>query len=219
MQPQMMQPSTQPVMQPMMMQQGMQPMMQGGYPQQMPQNMMPPNASGAYAQQVPGPSAETGRVQIPGDLKGFAKAKAEWAAMPPIRKVIFGCFPGVLLLVYFMAFDDDAPAPHRTQPQPSSSAMVDASAPAVDAAMVNPIVSNTIVVPPPMMDASVPTITTAQAPLPKGKRTPERDAIDLVSQGQYGKAADIYDQLAQQHPEQPAYKEAARILHLRANGM
>jgi outer membrane protein assembly factor BamD (BamD/ComL family) len=54
--------------------------------------------------------------------------------------------------------------------------------------------------------------------LPKGTRTLERQAIDLVAQGQYGKAVDIYDQLAQQHPEQPAFKEAARLLRQRTNG-
>jgi hypothetical protein len=208
---------------PPMMQQGMPPGMQGYPPQGMPPNMMPANASGPYMQQgMPGqPNAETGRlphVQIPPELKGFAKAKAEWNAMPPIRKVIFGCFPGVLLLVYFMAFDDDPVPQHRTKPVSTDSIAMADAAPAVDAGLAVA----------PMLDAAVAIATsatnlapppTSTAPLPKGKRTPERDAIDLVTQGQYARAADIYEQLGTQHPEQPAYKEAARLLRLRANGM
>jgi hypothetical protein len=37
-------------------------------------------------------------------------------------------------------------------------------------------------------------------------------AADDVSTGQYDLAAQIYDQLAQEHPENPAFAEAARIL-------
>ena len=213
-----MQPMMQPGMQPMM-QPGMQGFPQQMQPNMMPPNMMPPNASGPYPGMPTGPNAETGRVQPPTELKGFARMAAEWKAMPPIRKVIFGCTPAVMLLAYFMVFDDDAPAPqpHRKNPQTSDSvAMVDAAAPTTST-------STSMNTTPPAMDASVAQVTTSTAPppttpLPKGKRTPEREAIDLVSQGQFAKAADIYEQLAQQHPEQPAFKEAARILRLRANG-
>jgi hypothetical protein len=44
------------------------------------------------------------------------------------------------------------------------------------------------------------------------QRTLERQAVDLVASGQYERAAFVYDQLARQSPEQPAYREAARIL-------
>ena len=61
-------------------------------------------------------------------------------------------------------------------------------------------------------------IASASPPLAKGKKTPEREAVDLAAAGQYTKAAEIYEQLATQHPEQPAYREAARILRSHANG-
>jgi hypothetical protein len=43
----------------------------------------------------------------------------------------------------------------------------------------------------------------------------ERIAADDVATGQYDLAAQIYDQLAQEHPENPAFAEAARILRQR----
>jgi len=76
--------------------------------------------------------------------------------------------------------------------------------------------------PPPVVDAGPPTnttTTTTAPPPPKGKLTLERQAIDLVSQGQYTKAADIYDQLAAQPgispAQQSAYREAARLIRAR----
>jgi len=213
-------------MQPGMQQMMMQPMMQPG----MQPMMYPPGAGGPM---MPGPSAETGRIQPPGELKGFAKAVAEWKAMPPLRKFIIGTFPGVALLVYFMLFDTPPPRPRPPQ-IPSASASVSASATpsatvsAAPSASTTPIViasasaSGTTMVPPTAT-------TTAAVPVPpptasakprretKGKSV-ERTAIELVGQGQYAKAAALYEQLAQEHPEQPAYKEAARLLRLRATG-
>ncbi len=43
----------------------------------------------------------------------------------------------------------------------------------------------------------------------------ERQAADFVSTGQYDQAVPIYDQLAAEHPENPAYREAARILRMK----
>ena len=234
MQPMMMQqPMMQPGMQPGYgppMQPGMQPMMQPG----MQQMMYPPGASGPIPQ-MPGPSAETGRIQPPGELKGFAKAVAEWKAMPPLRKFIIGTFPGVALLVYFMLFDTPPPRPRPPQ-IPSASASVSASATPSASVSAAPSASTTeIVIASASASGSAPvpptSTTNAVVPVPppssstakppprdtKGKSV-ERTAIELVGQGQYAKAAALYEQLAQEHPEQPAYKEAARLLRLRATG-
>jgi hypothetical protein len=68
----------------------------------------------------------------------------------------------------------------------------------------------TIVTPP-----TASSTTTAPPPKP-GKVSLERQAIDLVAVGQYGKAADIYEQLAAQGgPNAAAFREAARILRTR----
>ena len=246
MQQQGMQPMMQ--QQPGMMQQGMQPMMMGMQPtmqayapgmQPMQQPGMMPYAQGSGPlPQMMGPGQETGRIQPPPEeLKGFKKAVAEWKAMPPLRKFIVGTFPGVALLVYFMLFDDK-PQPRRVpQPPPSGSVAATASAPSTtpSASVSAPIPTASVPVMPSasasvavMPSASVaPSASSAPIPVasakppptvPKGKHTTERDAIELVSQGQYTKAAELYEQLAQQHPEQPAYKEAARLLRLKATG-
>ena len=239
MQPMMQQPMMQQGMQPMML--GMQPTMQGYGPgmQPMPQGMQPgmPYAQGSGPlPQMMLPNAETGRIQPPPEeLKGFKKAVAEWKAMPPLRKFIVGTFPGVALLVYFMLFDDK-PQPRRIpQPPPSGSVAATASAPsagpsvsaapsATGSVAVMPTASSSVgVMPtasvaPSASSAPIPTASAKPPTAPKGKHSIEREAIELVGQGQYTKAADLYDQLAQQHPEQPAYKEAARLLRLRATG-
>jgi hypothetical protein len=216
----------------------------------MPPQMMPPMMMQQPAAQQPtmpgvphamgGPDPATGRIAQQQDplKEGWNRAVTEWKAMPPLRKVIFGSFPGVALLVYFMLFDDDVPQQQQVRhPKPQTSAQITSAkatsatttggsptgvttAPtSVVSAATAPILPTTVNV---VTTATAPTSTTtapvASPPLPKGTRTLERQAIDLVAQGQYGKAVDIYDQLAQQHPEQPAFKEAARLLRQRTNG-
>jgi hypothetical protein len=235
--------SPMPPMQPMQgmpMQPGMMPqqmMMQPGMmqPGMMQPGMMPmAGQSGQMMALPPGsPAAETGRVVPPSELKGFARAKAEWNAMPPIRKIIIGTFPGVLLLVYFMLFDDEPQQQaRRPRPQPSASASVATPASATTTAppaSTPPVVMNpppsasvSVAIPVPTASATTTTSATAKAsatpPPPKGKVTLEREAVDYVTQGQYVKAAEIYEQLAAQHPETPVYREAARILRARGNG-
>jgi outer membrane protein assembly factor BamD (BamD/ComL family) len=67
-----------------------------------------------------------------------------------------------------------------------------------------------------MPTTTAPTSTaTTPAPTGSGKKpvlTLERQAADALRAGRRDQAAQLYDQLAAQHPENPAYKEAARIL-------
>ncbi len=192
--------------------------------------------SGPNPAMMPGPAMGTGGSAAPQDpiKQGFNRAVAEWKAMPPLRKVIFGSFPGVALLVYFMLFDDDAPPPQVRHPKPPPSGQITSvtstgstmtgtpttvvtvpTTPTVVPAVPNTAPTVAVTVPVPTLTTAT---TTAIAPLPKGTRTLERQAIDLAAQGQYAKAVEIYEQLAQQHPEQPAFREAARLLRQRTNG-
>jgi hypothetical protein len=50
------------------------------------------------------------------------------------------------------------------------------------------------------------------AALPPGKRTLERQAVDAVAAGSFADALKLYEQLEAQHPDDPTFKEAARIL-------
>jgi hypothetical protein len=52
----------------------------------------------------------------------------------------------------------------------------------------------------------------APRPKPTGKKTLERQAIDYVAVGEYGKAIGIYEKLAQESPENKVYPETLRIL-------
>jgi hypothetical protein len=235
--PGMMPPGMMPpgMMPPGMMPPGMMPgMMQPGMGP--PPGMPFPAGSGPLPMGAPGPNAETGRIQPPSsELKGFAKAVAEWKEMPPLRKFIIGTFPGVALLVYFMLFDE--PPPRRLPPPvPSGSVSAVASNSATPSATPSPsgsvpavpsgsssvalITTNTAPITSTVPSASAappppPTATAKPAHLPKGKKTLERQAIDLVAEGKDKQAAQIYDQLAKDHPEQPAFAEAARLLRLR----
>ena len=87
-----------------------------------------------------------------------------------------------------------------------------------------PTVTATVTTPPtntgvPVVDTAPTGAVTATAPTTTGSaKKPgtgvslERQASDALRQGKRDQAAQLYDQLAQQHPENPAYKEAARIL-------
>ena len=199
--------------------------MQPGYgaPMQPGMPMMGPPGMGPG-----GPSAETGRIQPPGELKGFKKAVAEWNAMPPLRKLILGTFPGVALLVYFMLFDDK-PQVRRPPPMPSATISASPSASGAPSATAAPSASTNVAPTAtaitsamPSATAVIPTATATTTAKPptheKGKKSREREAIELVGQGQYIKAAEVYEQLAQENPQQPAFKEAARLLRLRGAG-
>ena len=230
----MMQTLQAPLLSPLAQQQPM----YGMPPQMMQQPMMHPTMPGGSGPNPTIPAAaETGRVVSQDPLKqGFNRALTEWRAMPPLRKVIFGSFPGVALLVYFMLFDDDPPPQQVRHPKPPPSGQVTSAktgastmtapivtAPTAVVTATGPTTTTTVITTstatsPPIPTATVTTTATATATLPKGTRTLERQAIDLVAQGQYPKAVEIYDQLAQQHPEQPAFKEAVRLLRQRTNG-
>ena len=58
----------------------------------------------------------------------------------------------------------------------------------------------------------------AAAPVPaSGNKTLERQAVDYVAVGNYAAAAQLYEQLHQQNPNNRVYAEAARILRAKAD--
>ena len=178
---------------------------------------VPPGMQGMPGQpptgQMPG-MQETGRLQAPPGPSILAKAKAEWAAMRPIQKVIFIAFPFVALGGYWAITTEDEPPPRRQRPVASASASAGPSAaPTVTVANTAPTATT-----PPTATTVAPTATgttTAPTATGSGKKpvlTLERQAADALRSGKRDQAAQLYDQLAVQHPENPAYKEAARII-------
>jgi hypothetical protein len=62
-----------------------------------------------------------------------------------------------------------------------------------------------------------PTSTGKSTPAPaSSQKTPERIAVDLVAAGAWEPAAKAYEELAKAHPENPAYKAAAKMLRAKA---
>lgn len=64
----------------------------------------------------------------------------------------------------------------------------------------------------------VPARSTAPEGRGRGGRTEQRGAADALASGDYALAAQLYESLAESHPEQPAYAQAARVLTQRAEG-
>lgn len=54
--------------------------------------------------------------------------------------------------------------------------------------------------------------------MPRGKKTDERKAIDAAFTGKFTEAAELYEQLARENPNRPAYAEAAKIMRAKAAG-
>jgi hypothetical protein len=113
--------------------------------------------------------------------------------------------------------EDEAPVPKKKKKSPPPEPTTSASALAPSSASASTSASTPSKPTPPK--PAVPPKPVATSPAPKGSasgKTDERVAVDAVVGGQYEQAAKAYDELAKAHPDIPAYKEAARILRVKA---
>lgn len=141
---------------------------------------------------------------------GFAAA---WKEASPPRKLTYILLPIALIAFALTMLDDDPPPNKGTKTGGKTAGSTSASASAAP--------------PPPPPLGSLPQLP--QGPLlppptrpePPKKRFPvpknppsslERKAVDALISGNYKEASALYEQLAQQHPETPIYKEALRVL-------
>jgi hypothetical protein len=140
---------------------------------------------------------------------------AAWKEASPPRKITYVLLP-IALVAFALTMLDDPPETSakkaKGSPRSSSSAPASASGP-----------------PPPPPIGSLPQLPLGpllpppERPAPKKKfpppRTPvitlERKAVDALIAGNYKEAAELYEQLAKEHPETPIYKEALRVLKAR----
>lgn len=168
---------------------------------------------------------------------GSKLAKA-WRETSLVKKATLVLLPLAFVMVIF-GFEDD-PAPPKAKQKPAASASSaqgedeppkkkkpkkaddDDSTPAPSATTA-PTPSHSASAPGPTPPGPGPApspSTSASAPgSPKtdpAKKSAEREAVDAVAAGQYELAAKLYEQLAKDHPDVPAYKEAARILRAKA---
>jgi hypothetical protein len=184
-----------------------------------------PRANERPSVAVAAAAAAASPAAAPPAAAGAAGIAAYWRSASPVKRITLALMPLALGAAYFMF--QDAPPPARPRaPAAGSARALPASSPAV--ASVAPAPGPQASAP-----AAAPTPTAAAAPKPEadrpaveaaaskaapapGKKTAEREAIDLAAAGSYDEAARRYDALASLHSEDPAYKEAARILRAKA---
>ncbi len=191
------------------------PIYQGQMPLVAPGGQMPIGTSGA-------PYAAPPASRVPACEPSF---KEQWAALSGPKKILVGMLPLLLGAFYILFVREDAPMPAPVPPKAASDAAVALTAPPrVSAALPTgptpsflqpPLASAPTLVPPVV---SAPTQTIAPVGSTPAQRTLERLAIDYVANGQYERAAGMYDQLAAMYPDKPAYREAARILRAKLDG-
>ena len=147
------------------------------------------------------------------------KIKREWAAAPPLRKGLFAALPVGVGLAFWLILAGDPPAPPRAAPTASASARPPAPSVAPPVATQVPTAWPPIepvpVVPkpPPAPPSAAPaaTVATGDAGAANSDHR-ERQAADFVATHAYDQAIRIHDQLALERPQNPAFREAARIL-------
>jgi hypothetical protein len=148
-----------------------------------------------------------------------AKALEAWRASSPVKKATLVLLPFALVGALFIMQDQPAPAPRAARPASTTSSVAaaakDAGAPVQAMASPDAGASGPETAPSdqPAAPDAPPRVAAA---LPPGKRTPEREALDTAAAGAFEDAAKRYDVLAASHPDDPSYKEAARILRAKA---
>jgi hypothetical protein len=148
--------------------------------------------------------------------------RQQWDALSWPKKVAMVVMP--LLLVYFLTAptaDENAPSKLTKRDTPDARAAPSGGA----AAGLTPSAASTVPTLPvsalpiaPALTAPAPSLATSTASPAPTQKSLERQAVDLFASGQYERAAFAYDQLARQYPDNPAYREAARILRSKLDG-
>ena len=171
----------------------------------------------------------------------FERAKADWYATSLPKRVLLVLSPFVLLSYFKLLFDDDGSKARKGDPAAQESAEVVASPPKPSAPLATLPPVGTFPAPPATTAtlqtvapsvAPVPTAPTAATPptavttptptppqpvalptpvAPQGK-TLERVAADAYTEGNLPLALQLYERLARERPENPAFAEAARII-------
>ncbi|MFO0569438.1 MAG: hypothetical protein U0263_27510 [Polyangiaceae bacterium] len=216
---------------------------QPGMPMQtgMPGMPMQPGMPGAVGMSGQYPPAGYGypgqqqwvQTQAPQGAKAGGPLAA-WKAMPFPRKLMFIMLPFGLIAFIIVFTDPPAPSPQpnrKASAGASASAAPSAGVPAGTTSAAPPETTSPPPEPSPTPSTSAPPVpapktaetaappapsASAEPPLAKGELTLERKAADAVAANDFVKAAEFYDQLAKQHPDNAAYARAAEILRKKA---
>lgn len=220
----------------------------GGMPMAGPGGPMPPWEYGQHG--APHMHAGGGADFNAKARAALMKAKADFEALPPIKRVLLVMSPFVLIAAALLLFGDDPPPPPQAKSKPSTSATTAKTArktatlptattstpraqPTETAAAANMATASTASksTPAVVAEQNSPPATAADGqpaspgtlpadlpptmtsiPMP-AKKSLERQAADAWAGGSFEIAAGLYDQLAKANPHNPAFKEAAKILH------
>jgi len=192
------------------------PMMRSGSPM-MPIASQPP---------APGTTDQTAHTQTASGQSALAdaiaRARAAFNAMSMPMKLSTAAIPLLLMLVLMMPSGSPPPKTKRVADggglrDASSAAMTDAgsTAPLPNAASTATLADDD-------PDGGIIELTDpdsgAIVRMPRGKKTDERKAIDAAFTGKFTEAAELYEQLARENPNRPAYAEAAKIMRAKAAG-
>ncbi|MFO0664381.1 MAG: FHA domain-containing protein [Polyangiaceae bacterium] len=184
-----------------------------------PGQSAPPPAQPSGPSVAPKPGTQDPTVQ---KLTLGARIRRDWAATSWPRKALL-----ILAPILAWVFLSDDPEDLFMPSKPAATAKATASPTATSSSpTATPSVTATAATPPTaaIIPAPMPTTTTkptAQPPVPppggtaKPQMTTERQAIDALSLGQEAEALKIYETLAKDNPDNPNFKEAARILRKR----
>jgi hypothetical protein len=159
-----------------------------------------------------------------GGGSAIAKMKADWEAATPSRRATILAIPCVLIAAYLLFAEDEPETVTSTKPAVTASASVAAKPPEPPP---------TRVVSPPLPATAAATAVAAAgpagaaaaaAPEPAAKtgkdkdvfvKTTQRLAADAIAAGNFAEALKLYQQLSRENPNDPAFKEAIRILKAR----
>ncbi|MBK6464548.1 MAG: hypothetical protein IPF92_26620 [Myxococcales bacterium] len=207
----------------------MQPMQAGGSFSAGQEQLFPQGFSASGVGQLP-------QAAPPAETDPLKKAIADFKTASPVRKLTYIILPLALVAAALILFTDDPPPPPKKAAR--SDAGAEAGALAGDPA---PVPSAMGLVPTPTPPSTPPTPTPTApgtapnapnptpGPAPSGTSDPsaaagkdagkgptlERTAVDEVHKGDLAKAAEAYEQLAREQPQNPSYAYAARILRER----
>jgi hypothetical protein len=171
----------------------------------------------------------------PGRDRTPEKKLAFWHEASGVKKATLILMPFALVMSYFMLQPDPPPPPPKviagagaskraaqardggviatgTAPASGSDGGGDRAEAGGDAAATSEVSDQTTAAVVSPMPDSRPEPPPKVAPLPRGMRTPERQALDAVAAGSFDDASRLYTALSAVHPDDPSYKEAARIL-------
>lgn len=143
------------------------------------------------------------------------QAAAQWKETSTPKKAVLFLLPFAFFAV-FVIFDESPKAERAGTPAPPATSAVAAARPVSPKPTMAPTTPRAPVAP-----AASSSPTSAPAPVgstPAGGKSPERLAVDAVAAGEYADAVRRYEELSREHADQPAYREAARILRAKLDG-